>query len=322
MADEPARPLGPEALGCSRRSRSAARPPGGSRPSRRGRPPLDRRGDGRPVRGGGRVDRAVRRRRPTGSSSRSRPASRARASSASRSAPTRASPATSTRPARRSPCRTSRAIRGSGGPSPRRRPTCPRSIVAVPLVDDHGTIGVLEVLDKRSQAAFSLRDIELAGVFARQAAVAIRASRVERDLGVAPPGHAPRPGATSAGPTSDAAIDELVRAGDRRARTRRRLAGSGRSSSRSPGSAGSDPDQLELVTDLLAALARQAERDARPGDAAGRARAPAPPTVDRSVPARLERAVRRRAARAGSTGSSRSPAWTGTAPSAAPTGPG
>jgi GAF domain-containing protein len=57
----------------------------------------------------------------------------------------------------------------------------PRSIVAVPLVDDHGTIGVLEVLDKRSQEAFSLRDIELTSVFARQAAVAIRASRVERE---------------------------------------------------------------------------------------------------------------------------------------------
>ena len=58
----------------------------------------------------------------------------------------------------------------------------PRSLVAVPLVDEHGTIGVLEVLDKHSQAAFSLRDIELAGVFARQAAVAISASRVERDV--------------------------------------------------------------------------------------------------------------------------------------------
>ena len=57
----------------------------------------------------------------------------------------------------------------------------PRSIVAVPLLDDHGTIGVLQVLDKRSAAAFSLRDVELAGVFARQASVAIRASRVERD---------------------------------------------------------------------------------------------------------------------------------------------
>lgn len=57
----------------------------------------------------------------------------------------------------------------------------PRSIVAVPLIDDEGTIGVLEVLDKRDSAAFSLRDVELASVFARQATVAIRASRVERD---------------------------------------------------------------------------------------------------------------------------------------------
>jgi GAF domain-containing protein len=59
----------------------------------------------------------------------------------------------------------------------------PRSILAVPLVDDGGTIGVLEVLDRRGDAGFGLRDIELAGVFARQAAVAIRASRVERDTG-------------------------------------------------------------------------------------------------------------------------------------------
>ncbi len=58
----------------------------------------------------------------------------------------------------------------------------PRSIVAVPLVDERGTIGVLEVLDKRTEATFSIRDVELAGVFARQASVAIRASRVERDV--------------------------------------------------------------------------------------------------------------------------------------------
>jgi GAF domain-containing protein len=57
----------------------------------------------------------------------------------------------------------------------------PRSIVAVPLLDERGTLGVLEVLDKRSEASFSLRDVELAGVFARQATVAIRASRVERE---------------------------------------------------------------------------------------------------------------------------------------------
>jgi GAF domain-containing protein len=136
----------------------------------------------------------------------------------------------------------------------------PRSLVAVPLVDEHGTIGVLEVLDKHSQAAFSLRDIELAGVFARQAAVAISASRVERDL-------AELLRATLMDLSSDAApaataIDELVgaatsgldREDDSRlwglveqvARVRR-----------------ADPAALELVTDLLASLARQVERDSR-----------------------------------------------------------
>lgn len=137
----------------------------------------------------------------------------------------------------------------------------PRSIVAVPLVDDHGTIGVLEVLDKRSQAAFSLRDIELAAVFARQAAVAISASRVERDLASLVRATL-RDLAASSGGASEAAIDELVSGATARlggddesrlwvlveqvARIRR-----------------IDPDRLELVSDLLEALARQSEREAR-----------------------------------------------------------
>lgn len=133
----------------------------------------------------------------------------------------------------------------------------PRSIVAVPLVDEHGTIGVLEVLDKRDEAAFSLRDIELASVFARQAAVAISASRVERDsaallrsvlLGLVGDG------------AGEAAVDELVAAAtadlgredtsrlwalvEAIARVRR-----------------ADPEQLALVGDLLAVLAAHAERD-------------------------------------------------------------
>ncbi len=57
----------------------------------------------------------------------------------------------------------------------------PRSILAVPLLDDDGTLGVLEILDRRGAGGFDLRDLELASVFARQATVAIRASRVERD---------------------------------------------------------------------------------------------------------------------------------------------
>lgn len=57
----------------------------------------------------------------------------------------------------------------------------PRSIAAVPLVDDDHTVGVLQVLDKRTSPTFSLRDMELLAVFARQAAAAIRAARVQRD---------------------------------------------------------------------------------------------------------------------------------------------
>jgi GAF domain-containing protein len=57
----------------------------------------------------------------------------------------------------------------------------PRSIAAVPLVDRSATVGVLQVLDKHASSAFSLRDMELLGVFARQAAAAIEATRVGRD---------------------------------------------------------------------------------------------------------------------------------------------
>jgi len=58
----------------------------------------------------------------------------------------------------------------------------PRSLAAVPLVDEGGAHGVLQVLDKRSSPTFSLRDMELLAVFATQAATAIAAARVQRDL--------------------------------------------------------------------------------------------------------------------------------------------
>jgi len=57
----------------------------------------------------------------------------------------------------------------------------PRSILAVPLIDEAGSIGVLEVLDRKDGNTFTLRDLDVAAVFARQATVAIRAGRVERD---------------------------------------------------------------------------------------------------------------------------------------------
>ena len=134
----------------------------------------------------------------------------------------------------------------------------PRSIVAVPLVDEHGTIGVLEVLDKRDEVAFSLRDIELASVFARQAAVAISASRVERDV-ASLLGTVLAELADPAAANSSEAVDELVSiattglAGEddshlwtlveQIARIRR-----------------ADPAQLGLVADILAVLADHADR--------------------------------------------------------------
>lgn len=57
----------------------------------------------------------------------------------------------------------------------------PRAIAGVPLVDRGSCIGVLQVLDKRSSPTFTLRDLELMGVFARQAAAAIEATRVQRE---------------------------------------------------------------------------------------------------------------------------------------------
>jgi GAF domain-containing protein len=57
----------------------------------------------------------------------------------------------------------------------------PRSIAAAPLFDEHGTLGVLQVLDKRGSPTFSLRDMELLAVFAAQATAALGAARVQRD---------------------------------------------------------------------------------------------------------------------------------------------
>jgi GAF domain-containing protein len=56
----------------------------------------------------------------------------------------------------------------------------PRSIATVPLIDRDQTVGVLQVLDKRTSPTFTLKDMELLAVFAPQAA-AIRAARVQRD---------------------------------------------------------------------------------------------------------------------------------------------
>lgn len=56
----------------------------------------------------------------------------------------------------------------------------PRSLLATPLLDPDGAVGVLEALDARD-GTFTLRDLEVAGVLATAAAHAVRARRIERD---------------------------------------------------------------------------------------------------------------------------------------------
>ncbi len=49
----------------------------------------------------------------------------------------------------------------------------PRSILAAPLMAGERVLGVMEVLDKINAPAFGMQDMELLGLFARQAALAI-----------------------------------------------------------------------------------------------------------------------------------------------------
>jgi len=135
----------------------------------------------------------------------------------------------------------------------------PNTIVAVPLVDEERTIGVLSVLDKRDSASFSLRDMELAGVFARQAAIAITASRVERDTAallaaVLEP---------LAGPNVDPdAMEDLVRTATSEL-GRDDQSGLWRLVDLAARLRSVQPEQVGLVADLLTVLVEHSERNSR-----------------------------------------------------------
>ena len=142
----------------------------------------------------------------------------------------------------------------------------PRSLIAVPLGDDAGTLGVLEVLDRRDGEPFDLRDLDAAAVFARQATVAIRATQLERDAAsllagairavdadgrlsaadVATLASAATAGLDAEGTATWALADAIARIRE------------------------ADPAQLGLVLDIVDALARRAGRPA--GEASRRSR--------------------------------------------------
>jgi GAF domain-containing protein len=61
----------------------------------------------------------------------------------------------------------------------------PKSILAMPLLSEGKVIGVMEVLDKISASSFGMQDMELLGLFARQAAIAINQAQQIDNLGEA-----------------------------------------------------------------------------------------------------------------------------------------
>ena len=62
----------------------------------------------------------------------------------------------------------------------------PRGLMAVPLLHDERALGVLEVLDRPQEARFTLAEMDLLGLFANQAAIALdllqRARRARSEL--------------------------------------------------------------------------------------------------------------------------------------------
>ncbi|HET9764063.1 MAG TPA: GAF domain-containing protein, partial [Casimicrobiaceae bacterium] len=62
----------------------------------------------------------------------------------------------------------------------------PKGLMAVPLLHEERALGVLEVLDRPSDARFTLAEMELLGLFANQAAIALdllqRARRAQEAL--------------------------------------------------------------------------------------------------------------------------------------------
>jgi len=56
----------------------------------------------------------------------------------------------------------------------------PKGLMAVPLINEEDSVGVLQVLDRPQESRFSLAEMELLGLFANQAAIALDLLRKAR----------------------------------------------------------------------------------------------------------------------------------------------
>jgi GAF domain-containing protein len=138
----------------------------------------------------------------------------------------------------------------------------PSTLLAAPLSDDGGTVGVLEALDHRG-GSFTLRDLDVATAIAREATMVVRASRDRRDASaLLREAFAALLREGAAAPLEETIIDDLVSdataqlgSGDDAARWRL--------IDRIARLRDVDPESTELAADLVDALLRRTEK--RPG---------------------------------------------------------
>ena len=133
----------------------------------------------------------------------------------------------------------------------------PRSLLAVPLVDDAGTVGVMEFLDRRDGAPFDLVDMEVATRMAVATTAVARASSVDREAGQLLRTALAAIAAAGDGALGDAAVEALVGEVTDRLSTDDPL---WRLADRIGRLRAADPDDIELVIDWLDALLARTER--------------------------------------------------------------
>jgi GAF domain-containing protein len=90
----------------------------------------------------------------------------------------------------------------------------PQSIMAVPLLVGEEVEGVLEVLDKASAASFGLDDLELLGLFARPASIAVEQARLVNSIGSMLVQEVGRLAAERSEDQFSAAVDEVLKEGN------------------------------------------------------------------------------------------------------------
>lgn len=138
----------------------------------------------------------------------------------------------------------------------------PRSMLAVPLVDEAGIVGVMELLDRRDGAPFDLTDVEVATRMAAAMTAVARAVRVEREAGQLLRTILAAVGAADDGVLDADALEALI------GEVSERLAGDEplwRLADRIGRLRAADPDDVELAIDWLDALLARTRRRAQVG---------------------------------------------------------